>query len=267
MKYLATVLLILTFCVATFGQEQSAAAPFEAGNVVPNPQVVPYSNAKDLFGKGMADRYNVWQVTIGNTDESRQFQITNLIGSYDPRQCRAVEALYPAFKLSECEASYNLHFKYPMAYAPVQQSELLGVAQVRQVNSSRAVFFRALDFGVTMAGALAPFNFIGRDGRSGIGILAGTGVGAIQRLFPDLSPSQLQRLMAMSYDGKTIIGPQQASTFLIFIPRELVFSDADWKEFKTGGETLKLSQLFATAQVTGNFITATPQITVRSGIR
>lgn len=267
---LLAVVFVLLFGIAATAQQRAAAVappPSDSDNVVPNPQIVPFSNAKDLFGKGTAERYLVWQVTIGNTDESRQFQVTNLIADFNPTQCQAVLNLYPNFNVADCEAKYNARFTYPAAYAPVQRSELIGVTGVRQIKSPRATLFRVLDFSVTMASALTPFNFIGRDGRSAIGLIAGTGRGSLERLFPDLAPDQMQRLASMSYDGKTIIGPQQASTFLIFIPRELVFSETDWKEFKAGGELLKLSQLFATAQVTGNFITAAPQITVKSAIR
>ena len=274
MKHLIVIVAVLLFANPLLAQEPRAAAgppvSGEGTNVVPAPMAIPHKVATELWGDLAKDTYAA-QLVVSNLDSARQFQINDVVLSFNPIQCALAKETYPNFDQAECEALFKKHFSnLPTAYSTLTRAQVQGIKAIRDLQTKRARFFRATRFLVAIASALTPYNVIGPDGKTAIAIFSGIGLPAIADLIPNPVPEQMDRLNEMSYDGRVVVGPNQAATFVIFIPNDLLFDRHTWKMYKEdkgSPESLELKRamgFFLTAIVTGAQITTTPPQSFRS---
>ena len=244
-------------------EEIRAAAPGEEGHPHGTTQIAPvllsYKQAKDSFGRRVADTYVVVQVAVKNPDLTKQFLLQDLTAVLDPNECARAAEFYRHFDLRGCQDLYAKYFKYPILYAPVDRPTLMATASVGQTRNPRNTAIRFLESVGSLGSALTGFNFIGRDGKAGIGIFNGTFLASTKSLFPDMTVGQMSRLTEQSYQPNTVIDSRQSKTFDIFIPSDQLFSKATWKLYtqstrKASPDALELRrllQLVMTVQAQG----------------
>lgn len=271
---ITTALLLLSGSVFAQERRSGAAAPppitGEGASVVPAPMAITHKVATELWGDLAKDAYAA-QLVVSNLDGAHQFQINDVVISFNPIQCILAKDTYKNFDQLACESLFKKHFgNLPTAYSTLTRSQVQGIKAVRDLQTKRARFFRATSFLVAIASALTPYEFIGSDGKTAIAIFSGVGIPAISDLIPNPTPDQVLRLNEMSYSGQVVVGPNQAATFVIFIPNDLLFDKNTWKMYKEdkgSPESLELKRamsFFLTAVVTGAQITTTPPQAFRS---
>lgn len=267
--FILCALISTSFGYSQGGQKFGAAAPpLGTGNVVPAPMAIPFHLTKDLWGGGIANDLLAVQLTISNLDGSHQWQVNDIITSFDPEQCVEAKKVFANFSQADCEARFTRYFGLPTAYSALTQPEVMGLKSVKDLRTKRAIFFRTGTFLVGIASSVSPLSVFGKTTAVGIAMLGGTGLPALGALFPDSSPAQTQRLLEMGYSGHVVIGPNQSATFLIFIPKALIFDKASWSQWKSEDAELTRSiQFFLTSQITGAEITTTPPQMFKSGRR
>lgn len=271
MRHLYVIIVILLLSLPVCAQDQrAAAAPPEGANVVPAPMAIPHKVATELWGDLAKDTYAA-QLVVSNLDTANQFQINDVIISFNPIQCVLAKETYKKFDQLACEDLFKKHFgNLPTAYSTLTLSQVQGIKAIRDLQTKRARFFRGTTFLIAIASALTPYNVIGPDGKTAIAIASGVGLPAIANLIPDPTPDQVLRLNEMAYNGQVVVGPNQAATFVIFIPNDLLFDKRTWKMYKEdkgSAESLELKRamgFFLTAVVTGSQITTTPPRSFRS---
>ncbi|MBV8855690.1 MAG: hypothetical protein JOZ02_01900 [Acidobacteria bacterium] len=251
--------------------EFSAAAPEDdnhaAGEAEIAPVLLSYKQAKDSFGRRIADTYAVVQVTIKNPDLTKQFLLQDLTAVLDPNECDRAGEFYRHFDVRGCHDLYAKYFKYPIVYAPVERSALLATASVGQTNNPRNTAIRFLESVGSIGSALTGFDFIGRDGKAGIGIFNGSFLASTKSLFPDMTIGQMSRLTEQSYQPNTVVDSRQSKSFDIFVPTDQLFSKETWKLYrqstrKAKPEALELRrmlQLVMTVQAKGVHIISADQ--------
>ena len=213
-------------------QSQAPGTVDDNEQVIPAPTLMSYSEVKDNFGRRIADTYVVVQVNIKNPDIAHQFLLQDLRVVFDPNECDNAREFYSHFDSQACRDQYKNYLRYPIAYAPISQSALQAVAGIGQNQNPRNVLFRSLDFLATMGGALTGFNFVGRDGKAGLGVFNGTFLTASKSLLPDLTVGQLTQLAEESYKPNTLVESKDSKTYCIFIPTNQLFYKDTWKLYK-----------------------------------
>ena len=234
--------------------------------IIPAPTLMSYTEARDNFGRRIADNFIVVQVTIKNPDITHQFLLQDMRVVFDPNECDKAGEFYKQFKVQECHDRYDHYLKYPIAYAPTSQSALQAVAGIGQYRSPRNFFFKALDFAATMGGALTGFNFVGRDGKAGLSVFNGTFLTASKSFLPDLTLGQLAQLTEQSYKPNTLVETKDAKTYCVFLPANQFLNKTNWdlykkKMSKGTDEALELRrvmQLVLTVSVSGVAIEPAP---------
>jgi hypothetical protein len=219
--------------------DEAVAAPHRDTEIAP--VLLSYKEAKDSFGRRVADTYVVVQVTIKNADLSKQYLLQDLTAVLDPNECERAGNFYSKFDVRGCQD----------LYAPVERPTLMATASIGQTRNPRNTAIRFLETVGTLSSSLTGFNFIGRDGKAGIGIFNGAFLSSTKSLFPDMTLGQMSRLTEQSYQPNTVIDSRQSKSFDIFIPSDKLFSKETWKLYKqstgkTSVEALELRRLLPT---------------------
>jgi hypothetical protein len=238
----------------------------DQNKIIPAPTLMSYTEARDNFGRRIADNFIVVQVTIKNPDITHQFLLQDMRVVFDPNECDKAGEFYKQFKVQDCHDKYDNYLKYPIAYAPTSQSALQAVASIGQYRSPRNFFFKALDLAATMGGALTGFNFVGRDGKAGLSVFNGTFLTASKTFLPDLTLGQLAQLTDQSYKPNTLLETKDAKTYCVFLPANQFLNKTNWdlykkKMSKGTDEALELRrvmQLVLTVSVSGVAIEPAP---------
>lgn len=226
--------------------------------IVPAPVFLSYKDVKDNFGRRIADSFMVVQVTVQNEND-KQFIVQDVQIALDPNQCAVANDFYKDFNVEECKGVYDKYFKYPIVYSPTDRNLLMGVSKVGQYKNPRSFFFRVLEFAGSFGTSLTGFNFIGRDGKAGIGILRGSFLDSTKNLIPADEAEKMNNLSENSYIANVIIESKQAKTFNVFIPTDRFFYKDTWKLYKQpprkesieAFEFRRLMQFFVIASVYG----------------
>jgi hypothetical protein len=259
-----TVLLLVALSIPLCAQENTkdVLGSERAGTIV-DPSILSYSSVKDIYTGRIAARNLAIQVDVENGD-SRPLWVKGLTAGFDPTNCDRAKELYAQFNVTKCRQLYDRIVRYPSANAPVDQRQLIAVAQVGQIQSRRATIFRYLEFGLTLGTAAAPY--LNASQASGIATLSGVGLPALQRLFPDLSSQQIQQLSDHSYRQGIIVASKQSESFVIFIPSDRIFDKESWKLYTASAqeqsaealEIKQILQMLLTVSLRADYIIAVP---------
>lgn len=220
-----------------------------AEQIIVAPIFLSYKEVKDNFGRRVADTFVVVQVAVRNEDkQGKQFLVQDIVVTLDPNQCEEAGSFYEKFDVGNCQGKYEKYFMYPIAYSPTSRQTVLAVANVGKDKNPRNFFFRSLEFAASFSTSLTGFNFIGRDGKAGIGILNGAFLNSAKTAIPDFTAAQMSNVTERTFTPNSIIESQRSEIFNIFIPTDRFFSNDSWKLYKTStrkmsSESLELKRI------------------------
>jgi hypothetical protein len=244
----------------------TAPPPNDGSSVVVAPTIVDYHSVRDNYGKSVASRSLVVQVTVSNSDPNASLQVFSLAGIFDPNECHATKEFWAKFAAGKCETLYRKYFAAPAAYAPRDLRQVIADQQVGETNSLRSRVFRGLDAVVLVGSSLTALR-----GATALTILSATGIPALRNVWPDMSPAQLQRIMDHGMQP-VIINPSSSQTFVIFLPASSIFTKDTWALYTATAQTnttealefKRAMQLFVVVQVDGAKITRSQPVTATS---
>jgi hypothetical protein len=269
------LLLVLVLCaVPIYAQDEPTVAravvnqPEVQGTAI-DPSIMDYGAVRDVYGGRIAARYLAVQLNVENYDE-RPYWLRGVTFGFDLSQCDLAKSMNQAFDLKRCHDTYNRMIRYPYAAAPTDQRVLIAVSRVGTAESMRTRLFGLLEFATGVAPIFAPYLNVTQSAT--IAGMAGVGIPALARMFPDKSPKQLEQLVDHSYRQGIIVGPKSSETFVIFIPSDAVFDSTTWsnytasaqKQSPTALETKQFMRMVAIVSIRGAWITTEPAAEVRS---
>lgn len=167
--------------------------------------------ASDIFGRRIAKKFVVIQVTVTNRSKDFQFLIHDL--SIDLRDV-------PALK-----------FKERAEVSSVELSLLRGVAEKGQIYDPRNVLLRIMRGTGTVAAGIIGVAHFGPSYAPGVAAFNGPGLTAYDQALPDHTLNEMNRLNDSAYQANSIVTKQQSRVMAIFLPMAMFLDDADRKKF------------------------------------
>jgi hypothetical protein len=164
----------------------------------------------DTFGKRIAKRFVVIQVTIINRSKDYQF----LLQDISIRFSKALTGLDPEFELSSNELSM-----------------LRGVAERGQSMGWRNLTIRILRGIGSVAAALSGIMSFHEFYSPSVAAFSGPTLNAVTDVFPDFTIGQMNRLNDSAYLTNTVIPKQQARVVAVFIPQRLFLTPEQQEKF------------------------------------
>jgi hypothetical protein len=164
----------------------------------------------DTFGKRIAKRFVVVQVTIINRSKDFQF----LLQDISIRFSKALTGLDPEFELSSNELSM-----------------LRGVAERGQSMGWRNLTIRILRGIGSVAAALSGIMSFHDFYSPSVAAFSGPTLTAVTDIFPDFTIGQMNRLNDSAYLTNTVIPKQQARVVAVFIPQRLFLTPDQQEKF------------------------------------
>lgn len=169
----------------------------------------------DVFGRRIARRFIVMQVTITNRSSNYQFLIHDV--SLDLRKVFSEEELGKHREMSSIELSL-----------------LRGVAEQGQLSDPRNLILRILRGSGTIAAGLIGVSHFGHSYSSAVAVFNGPVLSAYAEALPDRTINQMNRLNDSAYSANSVIPKQQAKVMAIFLPQAIFLNsdqrNAFWKD-------------------------------------
>lgn len=195
----------------------------------------------DTFGKRLAKRFIVIQVTIGNRSRDYQYLIHDI----------SVE--FP-------EGTINNNRSFDLSSSEL--SMLRGVAERGQSMGLRNLTIRILRGIGSTAAAISGITAFHDFYSPSVAAFNGPTINAMTDIFPDFTINQMNRLNDSAYASNSVVPKQQARVVAIFIPVRLYLTqdeqDKFWDEPTALWGQLELRDL--EIRVDGDFITEVSQV-------
>lgn len=170
----------------------------------------------DIFGRRVAQRFVVIQVTITNRNTDFQFLIHDISLDLTP--------IMPGGK------------KYEASSADL--SLLRGVAEKGQSMDGRNLTLRILRGAGSVAAGLLGVTTFGSSYAPAVAVFNGPAIAAFSDILPDYTINQMNRLNDSAYAANTIVPKQQSKVVAIFLPQSIFLNDEQRKEFWKDPTTL-----------------------------
>jgi hypothetical protein len=213
-SFIAIFLNVLLCCASTTvnGQSQKDIDVFLT--------VAPPKVVSDFFGKRIADRFIVVQVTVTNSNADYQYLVQDVSLSFKDVY---VGAPIPATVLARKISPYKL--------SSISLSLLRGVAEKGQGQDPRNKVLRFLTAIGTVGGALVGVAGFGPSYSDSMAVFNGPVLSAYRNAFPDYTINQVNRLNDSAYEPNTLIGKQQGKVIVAFIPQEIFLTKQQQRDF------------------------------------
>ena len=192
----------------------------------------------DVFGRRIAKRFVVLQVTVTNRNKDYELLIHDL--SLDLKGLAIGKAFGKRQEVSSVELSL-----------------LRGVAERGQSDDPRNRFLRVLRGAGTVAAGLIGVAKFGKSYAPSVAVWSGPVVTAFSDIFPDATINQMNRLSDSAYSANSIVPKQHSKVMAVFLPQAILLNPEQRKEFWKDPTSLPDDfNLRAIAlYVDGNFIT------------
>jgi hypothetical protein len=196
---------------------QQPARPSQREHIRIYRAVMDPKNVSDVFGRRIAKRYVVIQVTIANKNPDFQYLVHDV--SLD------LSKVYsgPAASALRAQQKYELSSE--------ELSILRGVAERGQAQSPRNFVLRALRTVGTVAAGLAGIQMFDDLYAPSVAVFNGPFLTAYMDFLPDFTINQLIRLQDSAYLTNTVIPKQQAKVFAVFLPQAIFMTKDHRKKF------------------------------------
>jgi hypothetical protein len=166
-------------------------------------------NIADIFGRRIAKRFVVIQVTVANKNPDYQYLIHDI--SLD------------ASKLLKIQGHYEL--------SSADLTLLRGVAEKGQSADPRNMTLRILRGSGTIAAGLIGVAHFGKSYAPAVAVWNGPLVSAFGDIFPDYTINEMNRLNDAAYTANTLVPKQQSKVVAAFIPQGIFMSPDQQKSF------------------------------------
>jgi hypothetical protein len=215
----------------------------------------------DAFGRRIAHRYVVIQVTIANRSKDYEFLIHDLsldvvgmlsddeLKSLTKRRNRFLEAQLQEKQkqlssLTEGQQRETEKLKgdikaieEQMAQPPTNElsseelSIVRGVAEIGQALDPRNLVLRALRGAGTIAGGITGVTTFGESYAPSVAAFNGPALTAYADVFPDFTINELNRLNDSAYAANTLVPKEQSKVLAIFMPQALFMDSKQRRKF------------------------------------
>jgi hypothetical protein len=195
--------------------------------------IVDPQTVADIFGRRIAKRFVVIQVTVTNRNKDYQFVIHDI-----------------SLDLSKIVGS---HYEV----SSTELSLLRGVAEKGQSADRRNVVIRSLRGAGNVAAGLIGIAHFGKSYAPSVAVWNGPVISAVSDIFPDYTINQMNRLNDSAYSANSIIPKEHAKVVAIFLPEAIFLSRDQAREFWRDPTSLwgDLDLRKLGVYVDGNFIT------------
>ncbi len=174
----------------------------------------------DIFGRRIAQRFVVLQVTIANKNDDYQYLIHDLT-----LDLQAIMPPPPKGGKTYEASSADL-------------SLLRGVAEKGQSMDGRNMTLRILRGAGSVAAGLLGVTTFGSSYAPAVAVFNGPAIGAFADIFPDYTIGQMNRLSDSAYSTNAIVPKQQSKVVAIFLPQAIFLNREQRKEFWNDPTTL-----------------------------
>jgi hypothetical protein len=171
--------------------------------------VIDPLSVSDIFGRRIAKRFVVIQVTVANTSPDYQYLIHDV--SLDVSKM------------------LNITGGYRMSSADL--TLLRGVAEKGQNLDPRNVTLRILRGAGTVAAGLIGVARFGKSYAPAVAMWSGPLVSAYETVFPDYTINEMNRLNDSAYAANALVPKQQSKVMAAFIPQAIFMSPDQQKAF------------------------------------
>lgn len=211
------------------------------GTVRAYSSVLDPKTVADVFGRRIAKKFIVIQLTVTNRSKEHEFLIHDLsIDLSNVKELRFSDR--PEDRRDEVSS--------------VELSMLRGVAEKGQVLDPRNMILRFLRSTGTVAAGLMGVAHFGPSYAPGIASFNGPALTAYDSALPDRTINELNRLNDSAYRANTIIPKQQSRVMAVFLPMAMFLGEQDRKKFWDNPRSLSegLDMRRLNIYVDGNFI-------------
>ncbi|SPE44251.1 exported hypothetical protein [Candidatus Sulfotelmatobacter sp. SbA7] len=157
--------------------------------------LLDYEQAKQIFGKGVADRYIVVQVTIRNLSDNYEYILQDV-------------------RVGTTEA----------VVASIDRKLVRGLAEKTEQFSARAIAIRLTLAGATMLTGIA--GIVGNSAlTSAANLTAGPASSGLQTAIPDLTKAELNRISDLAFSASQTVIPKHSSVPLVAFLSSKIFAD------------------------------------------
>jgi|HubBroStandDraft_6_1064221.scaffolds.fasta_scaffold40034_3 hypothetical protein len=189
------------FTVRSSNNGQYADCPNGGGPVNGNqtlycsPALLDYDQAKQMFGKGVADRYIIVEINIQNLSDNYEYILQNV-------------------RLGTTQA----------VVASIDRKLVRGLAEKTEQFSARAIAIR-----LTLAGATMLTGIAGLVGNSALtsaaNLTAGPASSGLQTAIPDLTKAELNRISDLGFSASQTVIPKHSSVPLVAFLSSRIFAN------------------------------------------
>jgi IPT/TIG domain len=202
--------------------------------------IIDPKDVADIFGRRIAKRFVVLQVTVTNRNKQYQLLIHDI--SLDLRRM-PLKVLTKFGKHKEASS--------------IELSLLRGVAERGQTDDPRNRILRVLRGTGTVAAGLIGVTDFGSSFAPSVAVWNGPVVSAFGEIFPDSTINQMNRLSDSAYSANSIVPRQQSKVVAVFLPQGMFLTPKEMKQFYNDPTSLPEEVDFrgVGVLVDGNFIT------------
>lgn len=201
----------------------AAIDDYNKANILVTRSLMSPKNVADTFGRRIGRRYIALQITVANRNSQYQWLITDA-----------------SVNLSEI-IGYMQHSCAPRAQSLIALTNktltsadltvLRGVAEKGQTYDPRNLTVRILEGSGTIAAGLLGITTFGPALAPSIAAFNGPLINSVQRIFPDETINQINRLNDSAYGANLLVPKQQSRVMVIFIPMATLLSKAEQAKF------------------------------------
>lgn len=226
------LLLTICFCPVTFAQEAEDAKSQRLlekafkngnelqtqitvnGNVHAEAVLIPYVDARRIFGDEIAKNYAVIEVNVGNKSQDAALILHGVFIDY--RQWPLSGATRDEMNASRSTENYQAS-SFPNQVATEEYRVVRGQLLDAQTDTTRNRFIRWLTLAGNLAGAYT-FSINEKGIVKGIAAATGVGIPGIAAAWPDKTIEQLNRVSDFGFRSNRVIPRQGSEVIVCFFP-------------------------------------------------
>ena len=172
---------------------------------------LPNEEADKLFGRRIANNYFVVRLSVRNTEPDDRIISTGMIRA----RGRAIVAKSPGYLSTE--------FTVPVEVSPHSLQQVYAVLTDTAPDTTRAVFFRSLEF----AGAIATASMVGFGAteleKDALNVATSVAVPGLKELFPDKEPGFRRNLVNFGMEDLVKVGKGSVTSHkFLFFPKKAI---------------------------------------------
>jgi hypothetical protein len=231
-------LVVLCLILGSGLQLAKAQGPSQKEFVRVYAAVIDPDSVRDIFGKRIAERFIVIQVTITNRNTDYQYLIQDVsldltkVFVDQGRALNLARSVNQPTVTGAGEAQPVREEKYELS--SLELSLVRGVAEKGQGGDPRNRMLRYLRGIGTIAAGLIGVATFGPSYAESVAIFNGPFNSAFVEAFPDYTTNQMNRLSDSAYKSNTLVPKQQSRVLVAFIPQAIFMTkkqrDLFWKD-------------------------------------